>query len=212
MTDTSIKLELAFPTIDKKDINKLMIDEESLSYITIPSDANVIQTIITKYIDNKGKDMTIVDATGGAGGNTICFGSNFNRVISIELDPKRTLFLTNNVNVYNFKNIQILNGNCLDIIPRLYNFDIIFLDPPWGGKDYKIKKNLRIFLSDQELEQVIINFFDEMKMLCIPKLIAIKMPRNYDIKYFFDKVNGKNQFNIYLHRLKRMTIIIVIKK
>lgn len=212
MTDTSIKLELAFPTIDKKDINKLMIDEETLSYITIPSDAKVIQTIITKYIDNKEKDMTIVDATGGAGGNTICFGNSFNRVISIEIDPRRTIFLTNNINVYNLKNIQILNGDCLDIIPHLYNFDVIFLDPPWGGKDYKIKKKIRIYLSGNEIEQVIINFFDETKMMCIPKLIVLKMPRNYDLKYFFDKVNQKNQFNIYLHRLKRMIIVAVIKK
>jgi 16S rRNA G966 N2-methylase RsmD len=202
-----IRFELAFPTTDK--IDKLMIDDETLSYITIPFDAQIILDIIKRYTNNIDGKITIVDGTGGAGGNTICFGNNFDRVISIEIDPKRTLYLINNVSVYNLKNVQIINGDCVDIIPHLYNIDIVFLDPPWGGHEYKHKKKLRISLSNIEIEQVIINFFDVTKMLCVPKVIVLKMPKNYDVKYFNETVNKHNNFHIYFHRLKRMIIIVV---
>src|SRR6185312_13890532 len=123
----------------------------------------------------------------------ISFGKTFGGVISIELDIERYDFLKTNVNVYGLKNVQVINGNCIDIIPKIQNVDVIYIDPPWGGKFYKYKQNLRLSLEDIPLETLVQNFFESNN----PHVIALKLPKNYDLEYMYEVLSHKHTITLY---------------
>ena len=183
-----------FPYI--KNIDKIKIDNESLNYISIKDDAISITSLIKKYFD---ENSTIIDAMSGVGGNTISFSKNFKKVYAIELNEKRYNMLCNNINVYELKNIETYNDNCLNRIFSI-NSDIIFFDPPWGGKDYKNHEKLRLTISNVPLEDICV------KLIKLKKNIVLKLPKNYDIEFFKNKLNLE-KLNIEI--LNKMLIIIL---
>ena len=78
----------------------------------------------------------VVDAFGGVGGSAIAFAMTGKKVISIELNQKRSEYARNNAQVYGvYDQIEFINGDCLEVIPKL-KFDSIYFDPPWGGINY----------------------------------------------------------------------------
>jgi tRNA/tmRNA/rRNA uracil-C5-methylase (TrmA/RlmC/RlmD family) len=208
---TKNKISQLFPTPLYKNKN-LMIDEDSIAYITIPFDAEIISKIIREHslkINNEN-NIFITDATAGVGGNTISFSNYFNYVNAIEIDQDRSFFLSNNINMYEIKNVSSYCDNALNLI---YNFEyqnIVFIDPPWGGKNYKTQENLRLKLSDTEIEDVACNLLDKSITKSDVKMVVFKLPKNYDIKYLYKKL--KNKSNIYLYELKKMIIIIIEKR
>jgi tRNA G37 N-methylase Trm5 len=205
-----IILDKLFPKIKGLDLQKLLIDKDTVSYITTPYYSKIIGNTISDHMKQFGIDndnIYIVDSTACVGGDTITFGTMFNKVISIELNEKWYNYLKNNIYQYNLKNITTINGNAIDIIPKLNDINVIYIDPPWGGKNYKNTPNLRLFFANNELENVVINFFN------IPhskvRLIALKLPQNYDLKYFYDTLILQKKFDIYLYQLKKINLVIV---
>lgn len=201
--DIKIKKRL-FPFLkDKNKIKNLQIDKDSIHYISLREDAETITEIIKKSFrlkeNEKFTDLYITDATAGVGGNTLSFGKNFKYVNSIEIHKKRYKFLENNIKIYEFDNINTYNENCIDIIDLLYQ-DIIFIDPPWGGKDYKKKKNLRLSISEISIEQLCLDIVKNK----LSRMIVLKLPLNYDINYF-KKVLYKYDIDIY--ELNKMLIM-----
>lgn len=100
------------------------------------------------------KESTITDMTSCVGGNVISFSRFFKEVNAIEIDPLRFSFLKHNTEeVVGAKNVNFINGNAVELL--LGNTsetneagasggggvslkqDILFMDPPWGGLDYK---------------------------------------------------------------------------
>lgn len=213
-----IFLDKLFPRINKVNIDNLKINNECLSYITTPDNASQISLYISKHIIpyKHPKDVVIIDAMACVGGDSIIFCSIFGSVISIEIDKLRYENLKNNLEEYKFKNYNILNGDCLAIIPKITNADIIYFDPPWGGKDYKSKINLKLIINENtnmsiEIEQLILNCFNNNITPNPPKFIAIKLPKNYDLKYFYEKIS--TLCNIYYYEIKKLILLIVeIKK
>lgn len=201
-----------FPKMNGVSLNNLKIDTESISYITTPHESKKITDIIVKHISNSknAKDSVLIDATGGVGGDTIMLATQFGSVISIEIETDRYNLLKHNVEEYKYNNITVINGDSLIIIPKLPHVDVIYVDPPWGGKDYKTKENLRLLLGTTELESFILNCFNSEIMICIPKLMALKIPKNYDLKYLYEKIS--HMFDIYLYQLKKINILVLEQK
>lgn len=200
-----------FPYIeDKEKATRLKIDEESIHFISIREYAERISDIIKYYLNLMNIDVkssVITDATAGVGGNTISFGMHFKKVNAIELDEKRTEYLKNNIDIYNLNNIDVYNDDSIKIIPKLDDHDVIYLDPPWGGKNYKDHEFLRLHLSDVSIESLCNDMMDSKWMKKSPALVVYKLPVNYDIKYFYENVNSKL---IFYHNLKKMSLIIII--
>jgi len=59
--------------------------------------------------------------------------------------------------------------------------DLIFIDPPWGGPDYKSKDAVDLFISDVELSEVCEHIKDTAKY------IALKVPINFNETQFVEK-------------------------
>jgi 16S rRNA G966 N2-methylase RsmD len=214
MTD-KIYISRIFNNLKKDDYKKIKIDKESLMYVTNYKDSDNILNIIETHIKKIKtiEESIIVDATGGIGGDTITFAKKFLRVFSIELNLERFQFLKNNVeDVYELKNVVVVNGDSLIIIPKLHNIDVIYIDPPWGGKTYKDQQLLKLNFGDKTIENAIVDFFDETKMVCVPKLLILKLPKNYDIKYMHDTIkqlNKDDKLKLHLYELKKIEIIVI---
>ena len=173
-------------------------DDVGIYSFTKPKDATIITKIINSHImkiRKKMKKILITDATAGIGGNTISFASRCLRVNSIEIDPKRYDYLKHNC--LNFNNIIFYNNNFLNVVKQLYQ-DVIFIDPPWGGKNYKKIKTIKISIDENSLDTICNKLFD------CTKLIVLKLPINFDIKSLCN-IKG----SIYKYNLINMIIIVI---
>lgn len=190
---------------DKYLWNKLLIDNDSVTYISNPNDAKIISDII---YDNCNKfnleNIYITDATAGTGGNVISFLENFKYVNAIEINPLRYKFLLNNIDAYNLGNITVYCDDCVNLLFTIEKQDVVFIDPPWGGKSYKDKNNIRLGISGIDIEDLCIKLKDAKSK---PNIIALKLPSNYDFKYFYNKL--KTLYTIVLYKLYKMNIVIL---
>ncbi len=231
-----------FPVIKNySSYGKIKIDDDSFSYITIREVADFISKIIShhllKYNINSLK-TSIIDYTAGVGGNVLSFSKYFKKVFGIELSKIRSEYLENNVQVYGFKNIQVFNESSLDFNENKLseiNPSVVFVDPPWGGVDYKNSDSLLLKLGDMSIEELIISITSKFSVLYKNKFshiedietrkkyeysnynnkfIVLKLPKNYDIEYFYNYIKNNFSFEnfipkIYLYILNKMLIVIV---
>ena len=212
-----IYLERLFPqVIEKNLLYRLKIDSESVMFITIPEDAEKITNIIIQHLTKKGTNVAeaiITDSTAGVGGDTISFSSKFRYVNSIELDRERYNYLTNNVNAYKLKNVVLYCDDMMKIIPQIEHHDVIFVDPPWGGRNYKRNDNLRLHINDISIEDCCLTFSNKNSdqnihtiAKSVPKLIVLKLPSNYDIDFLKTELD---QFgDIFVYKLTKMIIVV----
>ncbi len=173
-------LKKIFPEPPNNDYNGLKIDDEGLYSITHPKDANIISETIINIMGKS--DLQIVDMTAGCGGNMISFIKYFKFVIGIEFDKVRYNILKENLDKYSKTNYQLLCGDATKYVFNTHN-DVYFIDPPWGGPDYKNNPNIQLYLSNIKIE-------DFISMIPKNKLIVLKLPFNYNIDNF--KNNLKN--------------------
>jgi len=210
---------------------KLKIDEESLSFITIREIADLTSKIIChhliKYNLNPQK-IKIIDYTAGVGGNVLSFCKYFNYVYAIELEKTRYEYLLNNINIYGFKNINCINDSAINFIDTMLidiNPNVIFIDPPWGGSEYKNTDLLKLKLGNKPIEELIIDIFKKIandkknKINQLEysteiisnnkikktyeynnydnKIIVLKLPKNYDIEYLYQYIKANNYIENY---------------
>jgi 16S rRNA G966 N2-methylase RsmD len=212
-----------FPPIAEEKICHLMIDEESLKYITYATSAQEITNIIMnnlsdfpcpklvekekweeKTLNKKMKKLVITEMTAGVGGNVLNFANHFKYVNAIEIDSVRYNFLNKNVQLYNYNNVNCYNCNSLDLLIEKDDIvqDIIFFDPPWGGKNYKMFTALRLIFEQYSIEEICKILFKRSQN----KMIVMKLPNNYDFDYLNKELED---FKITQISLERMTIIIL---
>ena len=96
---------------------------------------------------------TITDGTACIGGDTLSFSREFKSVNAIEFDKTRYEYLKHNMKLFNCNNITFYNDDYLNLYKSLKQ-DVIFLDPPWGGPDYKNKKSLTLALGNMKLDDL----------------------------------------------------------
>lgn len=204
------KARLFYNLNDKEKISLLKIDVESIHYITPKNCAARISHLISIYLHKLHINNTkifITDATAGVGGNTISFAHIFDHVNAIEIDKLRYYYLKNNLQIYNLKNVDTYCGDCITVLPRIKNQQVVFVDPPWGGRNYKKYENLRLHISDISIETLCNTVLDKNKMECSPELLILKLPKNYDLTYFKSKIHSKIWKR---YELEKMYIIVII--
>ena len=207
MEKNIIYYDKLFPVYDNKEIiNKLKIDYDSVSYISSPIYAEKITKIIINHC--KTNKLIISDCTAGCGGDSISFLNKFKKVYSFEKNLIRYYYLLNNIKQYKLtQKSHIYCSNFMKILKDIEDHDIIYLDPPWGGKDYYKLKQLKINISNISLESYILDFIKDKDTKKVPQIIILKLPCNYDLRYFYD--NLKKIGKIYLYDLNKMLIIVI---
>ena len=185
----------------------LKITDKGLYSISKYEDAKWISEIIIKLIEfnenKKAKNMTIIDATAGIGGNTVDFAKFFKSVIAIEINNVHYTVLKNNLDILNIKNVSIINDNFLSVLDKIKDeSDIFFLDPPWGGKNYKNFKFFNLKIGKIYIYSII-NILYSKKY----KYVILKAPFNLNISPLISSIKYQ-KLNIYKNIKQTMLIAI----
>jgi hypothetical protein len=172
-------LSRMFPAKRGVDYTKLKMTAEGRYSITKPWDSD---QIIKKMEETLGplKNKTIADLTGNVGGDTIRFAMNFKHVDSYELDKENYEALENNVQVYDLKNVSLHHGDSTKLFTK--HVDVVYLDAPWGGPDYKEKTNMDLFIGTERIDEYVEKIFENNR----PSAVFLKVPNNYN----FERING----------------------
>lgn len=201
---SSIDNSELFAKKDGIDYSKLIITDEGKYSITKRKDGVKLMEIIRKEIKST-EDKTITDLTGCVGGDTILFGLNFKQVYSIEYNSKNYSALENNVKkVYNLENVKLFHGDST----KIYNWktDVLYLDPPWGGINYKEKKRIDLYLGDIRIDNYLNEILERENR---PKYIFIKLPKNYNFSRLYNFKNINNKIKIRNYTIRGYNIIFI---
>lgn len=186
--------------------HKIQITDIGLYSLTHISEAEVIcKSIMAVWKRRLNCKVSFIDGCAGMGFDSWVL-SYYGNVLANELSSEHLDCVKRNIELFrsNVKEIEfqvkphkIVYSN-LDIT----DFDAIgeksstfkdkiclYLDPPFGGKDYDKQDNLRLNIGDLSLEDFVNESF---KRLMNVHLIVLKLPYNYDLTEFtheFDLFN-----------------------
>ena len=167
-------MEDLFPRKEGVDYSKLQTTTEGSYSITRRRDAeriiNILRTVFPSI-----RTMTITDATACIGGDTLNFAGIFAHVHSIELKEDNFKALTNNVYTYGFENVTLHNADATKLFN--WNTHVLYVDPPWGGKDYRKHDKLDLYLSEKRLDDWLEDILMRRNR---PNHIVLKLPVNYN--------------------------------
>uniref|UniRef100_A0A6C0CTX7 Trimethylguanosine synthase n=1 Tax=viral metagenome TaxID=1070528 RepID=A0A6C0CTX7_9ZZZZ len=185
-----------FISIEKR--RQLKLDDEAFYSVTDQYTADRISKDILRVIPDL---QIITDATACIGGNTYSFSKYFHKVNAIEVDFLRYQYLQHNIKVLETSNVDIYLSDLLIACHRLYQ-DLIFIDPPWGGPEYKSKEVVDLFISEVELSEVCEHIKDTSKY------IALKVPTNFNEKQFVEKTHSFMKLIYKNTELRKMHLLI----
>ena len=162
-----------------------------------------------------GRRPNITDGCAGCGGNAISFTFSglYQNVSAIEVDSKRANLLTHNINMTKSirlcdTNIKIICASYTDVMTTI-NQDVVFLDPPWGGKSYKEVKELSITLDKYTLDEIVIRLHEQCAISGL-KYIVLKIPFNFDLDDMKSKIDTHmpSKVNV-LHRFPMFNLLYI---
>jgi 16S rRNA G966 N2-methylase RsmD len=177
-----------FEPVGSIDLSRLRITDVGVYSVTPWREANEISRWIVDHFDRRirASDLTITDGTANVGGNAINFCLNgFKAVTAIEYDDLTAQILKHNFSVYKLKTENVHHGDYLDFYKKIKQ-DIVFLDAPWGGPDYKTKKTLSLFLGQTNVSDICADLMSNKRA----SLVVLKVPFNFDSDELKSKVTN----------------------
>lgn len=177
----------------------LKLTDVSLYSVTGKAGANFITKKIIKHMGTS--NLIVTDGTANVGSDAITFGLTFTKVNAVEINEVNFQALKNNIEIYNLKNkINLYFDDTLHLLnTNIISQDVIYIDAPWGGSDYKKKESVKLYIGDIEIS----NFF--LKYRSDAKLFVFKVPINYDFNNFI-RVIGSYDTSIYPYGEKKNKI------
>jgi len=189
MVDNKFKSKY-FPLINGINYDNIQITTEGKYSISDNESSDKLVYLIQKYF--KTTDLIITDGTGNNGSDTIALALKFKLVNSIELDDLNFKVLENNVkDVYKLKNVNIFKGSSLDYFKNNLQ-DVIYLDAPWGGSNYKDNSRMELYMDNKDLGQI----YNDGKNYT--RLFIFKLPKNYDFTNFI-QTTMVTKYYIYMY-------------
>lgn len=183
-------------------LKNFKMNEEGAFSITRPFESRQIVKIMKEVCKpSKLNSMIITDATACVGGDLVHFSKEFLYVNGVEMNKDNYDCLVENIEHFGCKNVNLFCQNYLDIFRRLKQ-DIIYMDPPWGGVEYKQKKEIVLKLDDVPVHELI----ETIKQERLARYIFIKAPMNV----WLDESMNKHVRTIYhYNKLESFKLIII---
>ena len=176
--------------------------EEGTYSITRKKDSEKIIAYMRDLLGTTN-NKSITDTTGCVGGDTINFAMNFKHVHSIEINNDNYAALKENVKTFGLNNVTIYNKD--STLAYKWYTDVLYIDPPWGGPNYKEHLSLDLSMSDKRLDM----WLEEILMReSRPKYIFLKLPQNYNFQrlIFLPNINSVKHYQIRRFILVGLTI------
>lgn len=177
-----------FPQNKKIDYNSLRISNIGIYSIAKPDVSSGICKLIKKVC--KTGDLTITDALANVGGMTMMFAKYFKSVIACEIIPLHCEILRSNLKVYSLENVSV---NCNDYmrVMRTLKQDVIFFDPPWGGREYKKEDTIDLGINNLNIACIINILIKNVKY------IFLRVPYNFNYNKFMKLVSPYTKIRLY---------------
>lgn len=194
-------------------LDQLRMTNISLYSTTPWKEANFIsRTIMNFYMGGTSSNETlkgkggllgnhppvITDGTANIGGNTLSFYLNgAQKVNAVEVDALTCEILKHNLSIYKLPTETVHCCDYLTIYKKLEQ-DVVFLDPPWGGPDYKKVNSLEIYLGQTNIIDICAELMEEKKA----SLIVLKLPTNYNLPGLMKHMPNRNFLTHKIYRGK----------
>jgi len=178
------RIEYYFPQEKRYILKQLHYDHVSLYSVTRQDIAHDMAVELHALVA-PDKSCILLDTTACIGGNTLAFSRLFHQVYAVEINAQRYGMLVHNMSLFDRKNINFLHMNSLEYLRTIPSspspfFDVIFMDPPWGGRDYHDKLYV-----DIELDGLpVFDIMKEWKEKCL--YLAMKLPLNFNMESLRD--------------------------
>ena len=211
---TTEKKDFLFRFVNPDIRKKIKLDEEALYSTTDQVTADKITRDILNYIP---RSSTITDATACIGGSAYSFAQSFSNVIAIENNKERYDLLKQNINVLlntktenksifhnafsNLNNVECRYGDALIECQKQFQ-DAIFIDPPWGGPEYKTLDKVQLYLSGLSLHEVC------KRLYKYTDYIILKVPVNFDEMQFIIETQSYLELQRKNSQLRKMNLLI----
>jgi predicted RNA methylase len=175
------------------DFNFFEIDPSS-EYSTLRPSQMPSVTAIYQHLNLN--PTSIIDATANVGGDTVHFARLFPaaEITSIEINPTVASILRRNIeNIPTIirqpraANIHAVNMSAIDYFKTNRYADMIFFDPPWGGRDYMEQASMNLFLDDTPIGVLIGDILSQG----MTPLVSLKLPVNADINQILANINDR---------------------
>ena len=147
----------------------------------LPKHVNSLCKVLDGWKEKLGKVQNIIDATAHIGCDSIFFSKYFEEtstITSIELEADVYALLVENISRNGLEDrVQPKLGSCLDVIrniPRGRSVDLLYLDPPWGGRNYRDQKEMTLELDGKPVMDIINGWLQDGKT----RAILYKTPNN----------------------------------
>ena len=108
--------------------------------------------------------------------------ANFHMLMQLKYMKKVLRVLKHNIDTLRIKNIGLILGDCTKALSTTEQ-DVIIVDAPWGGRNYKDRVKMRLYLSGREIHELYMMYKDRAR------LFVFKVPCNYDIEFFTNKLD-----------------------
>lgn len=201
---------------NKTILNNLIISNIGLYSITKPYSSLIIKNEIINYINNKLpnkkiSNLIITDGTAGVGGDTFTFlKMGFKKVNSVEITKTHYTIIKHNMAILNKESdkhrLNLINNDYTKIYNTLEQ-DIIFIDSPWGGTEYKESGKTELYMFGTNLK-----FNDFIKFILKQNItLFIKSPINYDVEQLHTTLyDSKSTLNINTIEVKKISNYLLI--
>jgi 16S rRNA G966 N2-methylase RsmD len=135
------------------------------------------------------EEQTVIDLTASVGGMTLALAKNFARVIAVEIDSHRAALCQENMIRHGVDNkVEVINRDAMELIPQLRQncAVMVFVDPPWGGINYKRERRQVLTMGQWTLEEVL----QQLAKHLSPGMVGVRLPVNFDLECFLGGLTG----------------------
>jgi len=182
-----------FPNKEDVNYNKLLITTVGKYSKNNSFSSTQLVNIIKENSVKDSSELVITDGIANIGSDTINLAMNFKNVNSYEIDKINYDALKNNVEEFKLNNVRLYNGDVTEMID--YGQDVIYIDAPWDGKEYKKSNNISLYLSRIEIADFYSRYLDRAS------LFIFKVPLNYKISNFENAgIALKSVFNMNIKK------------
>ncbi|EFO61204.1 Hypothetical protein GLP15_1137 [Giardia lamblia P15] len=186
---------------DLPEEKRLMIKMNEVAFFSVTPAvfADKVAKMMRTMVAFLGKPpYAVIDGTACVGGDTRLLAKHFDMTVAIEKDPETYALLRDNLTTWGV-DAKTISGDTAALIPQFWTLIgavatfSLYLDPPWGGVEYRSQKDIQLTLGSLAVEDVVNRAFEAHLSM---KLAVLKLPRNYNCGYLFRKLGKHEVFRI----------------
>jgi hypothetical protein len=177
-----LKARLFADVRDPRTLSQLRLTKQAI-YSTTPHDHSLYTANIAARFFPDVSKIVATDATANIGGNARAMIGKYKHVNLVEIEPIHANIAAHNLKLLGMRSgYSVITSNYLSTNLKQ---DLLFLDPPWGGVDYKRDHSKPLTLLTPGGDKIQIATIVSDRRADTP-LIILKVPLGYNSRKFIN--------------------------